>query len=508
MYKEHQVLKRLALAASFTLALGIAFLATTPNADAKKGPAPTPTPSAAPAAAPTASPEPPSVAIPRLQARVKANPNDQDAMLQLANQFLTVGRPDLSVPITQQLIKLGNKSAQVYYIDGAGLESLGQIPQATQDFEQASTIDPTNLGVLSQLTDLYIRTNRLADAERVAKRALAFNKTEPQALENLGSVYASEGHFDDARVQFEAAGVLDPKDPAPIMQIANTYGSQNNIPMALATVDRALKIDPTNVQTLVFKADLYGKQHDDAHVGQAYDDAVVAAPDDATKIAILVRKAGYYVDSKKPSIADGILSDTIAKYPKSAAAHVAYGDFQAQNKNMTKAVGEWQTALGLDKNNAQALLRLGQSSLSANKANDAVGYLKRYTQVSPDAQGFALLGTAYSYVHDYARSRAACASSFQIQRAPETLACVGGADFETKNYKEAGQIFDVLDANAKGFLNQNPQLLYIAAKSYEKTKQNAKALAAYKRLLPMTKKGSKEYKDLSASIAALTTKKK
>jgi Flp pilus assembly protein TadD len=507
MYKEHQVLKRLALAASFTLALGIAFLATTPNADAKK-PAPTPTPSAAPAAAPTASPEPPSVAIPRLQARLKANPNDQDAMLQLANQLLTVGRPDLSVPISQQLLKLGNKSAQVYYIDGAGLEAIGQIGPATADFEQASTIDPTNLGVLSQLTDLYIRTNRLPDAERVAKRALAFNKTEPQALENLGSVYASEGHFDDARVQFEAASVLDPKDPAPVMQIANTYGAQNNIPMALTTVARALAIDPTNVQTLVFKADLYAKQHDDAHVGQAYDDAVVAAPNDDTKVAILVRKAGYYIDSKKNAIAEGILTDTIAKYPKSAAAHDAYGNYQAQNKNMGKAQSEWKAALAIDKDNTAALLALGQSSLAASRGNDAVGYLKHYTQVSPDAQGFALLGTAYSYVHDYAHSRAACSSSFQIQRAPETLACVGGADFETKNYKEAGQIFDVLDLNAKGFLDQNPQLLYIAAKSYEKTKQNAKALAAYKRLLPMTKKGSKEYKDLSASIAALTATKK
>ncbi len=504
--KEHQVLKRLALAASFALALGIAFLATPPTVDAR-GPAATPTPTPTPAALPTASPEPASVAIPRLQARLKANPNDQDAMLQLAYQFLGIGRPDLSVQLTQQLIKLGNKSAQVYAFDGSAFQSLGQTDRALADFEQASTIDPTNLGVLSQLTELYVRANRLSDAERVAKRALTFNKTEPQALENMGLVYASEGHFDDARVQYEAAAVLDPKDVQPIVQIANTYNAQNNIPMALQTVERALKIDPANVQVLVYKADLYGKQHDDAHVGQAFDDAVVAAPTDDQKVAILVRKASYYIDSKKNQIAEAILTDTEAKYPKVAGSHIAYGDFLAQNKQLSRAQTEWQTALGLDKNNPQALLRMGQSSLANNKATDAVGYLKRYTAVSPDAQGFAMLGQAYSYTHDYARSRAACSNSFQIQRAPETLSCVAGADFELKNYKEAGQIFDALDVSAKGFLDANPQMLFIAAKSYQNTKQTAKAMAAYKRLLPMTKKGSKEYKLIAANIAALAKKK-
>jgi tetratricopeptide (TPR) repeat protein len=506
MYKEHLVLKRLALAASFALAMGIAFLATSPTVDAR-GPAATPTPTPTPAALPTPSPEPPSVAIPRLQARLKANPNDQDAMTQLAMQFLGVNRPDLVYPITQQLIKLGNKSAQVYYLDGSAMVQLGQTDRAIADFEQASTIDPTNLGVLSQLTDLYIRTNRLSDAERIARRALTFNKTEPQALENLGAVYGSEGHFDDARVQFEAAAVLDPKDVQPITQIARTYEAQNNIPMALQTVDRALKIDPTNIQTLVYKADLYAKQHDDAHVGQAYDDAIVAAPTDAEKVAIMERKAGYYVDSKKNAIAEGIFTDAIAKYPKVAMAYVSYGDYLAQNKQLSKAQTQWQTALGLDKNNGPALLRMGQAAMASNKASDAIGYLKHYTSISPDAQGFALLGQAYSYVRDYSRSRAACASSFGIQKAAETLACVGGADYELKNYKESAQIFDALMISAKQFLQQNPQLLYIAGKSYEHTKQNVKAVGIYKALLQLTKKGSKEYKDLTASIAMLSKKK-
>lgn len=502
-------MKRLALAASFAFALGFALLAVTAGADARGHAAATPTPSPSPSALPTATPEPPSIAIPRLQNRLKANPNDQDAMLQLAYQFLAVGRPDLAAPLSQQLIKLGNKSAQVYYLDGSAMQELGHIDEAVRDFEQASTIDPTNLGVLSALTELYLKTNRMSDAERVAKRAVTFNKTEPQAISNLGIVYATEGHFDDARAQFEQAFSMDPKDTGPLLQIANTYTTQNNIPMALTTIGRALAIDPTSVQLLVYKADLYAKQHDDAHVAQAYDDAVVAATSDDQKVAILDRKASYYVDSKKNDEAEKIFTSTIAAYPKVAAAHLAYGDYFASQKQVGKAIAEWKTALSLDKDNGPALMRMGQASMATGKHTDAVGYLKHYTQVAPDdAQGFALLGQAYSFVHDYKDSRAACAQSFGMQRNADTLGCVAGADFELKNYKEAAQIFDTLQNAAKGYLEQNPTLLYIAGKSYEHDKQPAKAIAIYKKLLPMMKKGSTAYKNLVASIAMLNRAKK
>jgi hypothetical protein len=104
-------------------------------------------------------------------------------------------------------------------------------------------------------------------------------------------------------------------------------------------------------------------------------------------------------------------------------------------------------------------------------------------------------------VRDYSGARDACGKSFEIQRSPETLGCVAGADFELKNYREAAQIFDVLDKVAKGFLDANPPLLYIAAKSYAGSDQCTKAVAAYKRLLPMMKKGTKDYANVQKAAA-------
>jgi tetratricopeptide (TPR) repeat protein len=496
-------LKRNSLIALIALAFAVAIASTAPSAQAKR-PSGTPSPSPSPSALPTASPEPPAVAIPRLIAKLKANPTDQIAMSQLAAEYIQVNRPDVAIQYTQHLLQLGDKSAQVYYYDGLAQEQMGNGPSALYDLEQASNLDPTNLSVLASLADIYLRANRPSDAERVARRAVTFNKTDAGAVMTLGSVYASEQHFDDARAQFEMALLLNPKDTAPLFQIATTYAQQDNIPLALATVARALALDPRNIQALVFKADLYARQHDDAHTSQAYDDAVVAAPTDDEKVAILVRKAAYFVQEKKQPQGLAIFQQVTQQFPKVPAGFVALGDYYASVREYPQAAAQWQAALAIDPNAGGALLGLGEVAMLNGRLNDSISYLRHYIQISPDAQGYALLGQAYSRMHNYPSARDACTKSFEIQRSPATLGCVAGADYELKNYREAAQIFDAMDRAAHTYLDSDPALLYIAAKSYAGSNQCSKSAATYKRLLasPSIRKGTKEYDEVHKAASA------
>ena len=500
-------MKRFTLLLTMIVAIAAAFAVTQPAqaglfGGSKSAASPSPSPSAS--ALPTASPEPPQVAIPRLQAKLKANPNDQEAMTQLAGQFLTVNRPDLAAQLTQHLLQMGDKTAQVYYLDGYTMDLLGREDVAISDLEQAENLDPSNLGVLEQLTELYLKANRFTDAERIANRSLVLNKGDAASYSMLGSVYASEQKFDDARAQFQIAASKDPKAAEPLFQIAQTYASQDNIPMALQEIAKVIALDPKNVQALIFKADLYARQHVDEQASAAFDDAIVAAPDDTAKVQIVIHKAAYFVGEKKYSVAEGIFLQGIAQYPKVPAIYVAYGDYFAGQKQFDKAKTEWLAALAIDNNNIDALSRLGQVAMAQQKYSDAVGYLKRVTSAQPDPAAFLALGQAYSYLHDYANSKDACSKAFEIQRTPQFLGCIAGADFELKNYKEAAQIFDVLDNNARTFMDQNPQLLFVAGKCYEQTNQRSKALDAYKRLLPRLTKGSKDYTQVQGLIADLS----
>ncbi len=496
-------MKRFLLPMMLLAAMVVVFAGTTSHAVARRTSA-SPTPSPTPAPLPTATPEPPSIAIPRLQARIRANPNDQEAMAELAGQYLTINRPDLTLPLTQHLLRDGDKSAQVYFLDGYAQQALGQIPTAINDLEQASTIDPTNVAVLGNLAQLYLDVNRPSDAERIANRAVTFNKTDAQAYLTLGSVYAAQSHYDDARLQFEQAFTLDKTDTRPLFSIAQTYVAQNNIPMALQTMDRALVVDPKSVEALAFKGDLYARQHDDVHTAEAYDDAAVASPTDEQKVAIYVRKAQYFSSEHKNAQALAIYQDLLAKYPNVALTYVAYGSYLAVTEHQVdQGVAQWRKALSIDPDNEDALRDMGQYDLQHNRVSDAIVYLKHLADVAPSAEGFELLAAAYNNLHQYAAQRDACSHSFAIKRSPDTLGCIAGADFELHNYREAGQIFDVLDSAAHGYLDQDPQLLLVAAKTYANLRQRDKAIGAYERLLPFVRRGTPAYKMVQQALADL-----
>ena len=240
-------MKRFTLVLTLIVAIAAAFAVTQPAqaglfGGGKSAASPSPSPSAS--ALPTASPEPPQVAIPKLQAKLKANPNDQDAMTQLAGQFLGISRPDLSAQLTQHLLQMGDKTAQVYYLDGFAMDELGHDDVAISDLEQAENLDPSNIGVLEQLVELYLKTNRFTDAERIANRSVVLNKGDAASYSMLGSVYAAEQKYDDARAQFAIAASKDPKNPDPLFQIAQTYAAQDNIPIALQQVAKVIALDP------------------------------------------------------------------------------------------------------------------------------------------------------------------------------------------------------------------------------------------------------------------------
>ncbi len=427
-------------------------------------------------------------------------------MADLAGQFIGIGHPEAAVPLTQRLLQLGTKTAQVYYLDGSAQAALGNANAAIADLESASNVEPTNLAVLATLADLYVKAGRTQDAERIANRAVTFNKDDPKAYETLGGVYASEQKWDLARAQMEKAYSLNPKDVSPLMQEAQTWVAQNTIPNALTVIDRALAVDPKNVQVLLARADLYAKQNDVPKSASAFDDAVAAAGNDGEKASVLVQKALMYAAARQGAQAQATFAAAIKQYPLISSLHTAYGQYYLTQHDRNHAEQEFLAALRSDRTDVNALYDMAGIKQSEGRTSDAISYLKRLSQVAPSARTYGLLGQAYVSAHDYAKARDACGKAFQMERSPDPLGCVAGSDYSLKNYKEAAKIFDVLDRDVRPFMDHNAQLLYMMADSYAHTNQKPKAIAAYKRLLKLMKPGTKTYKQIQAQIADLTSK--
>jgi len=471
----------------------------------KRGPAPVASsaPTAGAVAAPSA--EPASIAIPKLQARLKANPNDKDALQQLAAYELDANRPDLAQALTQRLLALpGGKVAQTYYLDGVANEALQRYPQALQDLEAASDRDPTNAQVLLTLTELYLRQNRPTDAERVAKRATTFNSKDPRVFLNYGLVLGEAKRYDDARAQFEKAAALSPTDGTPNVLVARTYLDQRNVAGASAAFDRALAINPDTVEALIGKSRLLAQQRDVKGALALLDRLLGIVTSDDAKTGVLVEQANVYMSVKDTANAETVLKKAIGQYPTQPAGHLAYGDFLAQANRVSDAEAQWQAALGPQKTNRDALIRLGDAYLQTNHADTAQEMYLRLTQLNPqDAAAWAQLGQTYALQRRFDKAASAYKRSFGIARTPQALAGLGASDVQTRNFRESAQIFDALDKDAQSYLKANPQFLFIMGRAYEGAGQKTKAKSAYRRFLAFTKPGSPANASVKKLLAQL-----
>ena len=467
-------------------------------------PAASPSPGAAPSATPT--PETLDHAIPRLEAVLKADPNNKDAMVELATYYMQANRPDLTSQLTQKLLQGGTKNAQVYFLDGISQSATGNTDAGLTSMEQAANLEPTNIDVLKALTEMYMRANRSADAERVAKRALTFNANSKDAAENYGFVLAVEKKYDEARAQFQAAAKLDPKDPHPLVLEAQTYEDGNSLALAMPLLDRALTIDPKNIEALQAKAELASALHDVKTALDTYNLIFVQLTNDGQKASLVDQQALVYAREKQDSEADALFRKAIDSYGNLPGAHLAYGDYLAAKATPDKAgaVREWTAAVGPNRDNPDALARLGQAAAEANDFNKAIEYYKRLTEVAAnDPRAYLMLGQAYMVNKNWEPARDAFKASFNISHSADSLVGLAAADQQSRNFTEAIQIYESLDKNAAPLIKANPSILFAMANAYKSANQMQKAKATYLRFLAFLKPGTQGYTEVQQMIAQI-----
>ncbi|GAC1615361.1 MAG: hypothetical protein NVS4B13_09700 [Candidatus Elarobacter sp.] len=488
-------------AVAYIAAFGLHPVAAAPKAAATAAPTPAPSP--------TPTPEPLDKAIPRLESALKTDPNNKANATELAADYLQINRPDLALALTQKLLQSGTKTAQVYYFDGLAQNGLGHLKEALADLEQAANLEPTNPGVLGTLTDLYLRQNRPQDAERVAKRAVTFNKEDKNALLAYGQVLASEGKYDEARVQLENAAKLDPKDVRPILLQAQTYASQNAIALAAGLYDRAIAIDPTSVDALVGKARIAAAQHNVKDAIASYEQIYKLQTDPNDKVAVIDQEAVVYANEKMDGEADAAYKRAISEFPNILSAHTAYGEYLLSKKDTAGADREFTAGAGPKRDQVDALVRLGQLYAGQSQYPKAIDQFKRVSELAPnDPRSHLLLGATYAANKQFDKAVGEFKASYQLQHTPDALMGLGQADLQTHNYSECAQVYDALDKGAPDISKQNPQILFGLGQCYQGSKQPDKAKAAYQKLLGYVKPGSQGYNEVKSLIDGINRQQK
>ena len=170
-----------------------------------------------------------------------------------------------------------------------------------------------------------LESGNTSDAVLRLEKAVALNPEDDRAHLNLGLSYSAEGKAKEAKKEFEESIALNPDQPEVHYRLGVIYKSEDDLEKALVHVEKAKELNknlhPADIMT-----------------------------------------ANIYREMGKPDKAIPILSDLIKAKPfgiNLADVHVDLGlAYEAQGKN-DLAKEEWEAALKIDQNNAQAKKLLG-----------------------------------------------------------------------------------------------------------------------------------------------------
>ena len=120
--------------------------------------------------------------------------------------------------------KLAPRDPMVWNDAGYGAYLRGDWPKAESDLRKAATLEPTNPAILTNLGLALAAGGKTEEAQAVLERAGG----PAAARMNLGYVLAATGKTDEAKKQFEEASRLDPAQPQArqaLVQLSKTRSS-------------------------------------------------------------------------------------------------------------------------------------------------------------------------------------------------------------------------------------------------------------------------------------------
>jgi tetratricopeptide (TPR) repeat protein len=204
------------------------------------------------------------------------------------------------------------------------------INKSIQHYKEALRLDPTANIVFEELTDLYIQTNRLADAVAQAEEILKQKPDNLDARRMLGRIYTrmipenQPGRVDERYVrraieQFEIVTQKDPKDAESWVMLGRLYQVTNKSPEAEKAFNKALEADPDSEEALAGLAKLYTDLGDSRRAAEKLKAIADKSPNERTLAAL----AQQYEDLQQFKEAAKILKklrDMAPNNPKIAAA--------------------------------------------------------------------------------------------------------------------------------------------------------------------------------------------
>jgi tetratricopeptide (TPR) repeat protein len=277
------------------------------------------------------------------------------------------------------------------YAEMAGAQGSREfLDRAIENYKAAIKADPSAPLLSEELSDLYIQTGRLREAQTDAEDALKKNANDLAARRLLARIFTrqigdaqrnriNEDMLHRAVEQYQKITELDPKDVDSWLMLGRLLKVSQNTVDSEKAFRKALDVDPDN------------------------EDAM-------TNLALVLADRG---DTKG---ATDLLKKAAEKSPTAESLLRLAGAYE-QMRNFNLAADTLERALEMNPPNAgEVKHQLGQDLIFAQRYADALKVYEGLVEAEPtDAQSYLRLSQIHTQLHEYDQAREAAAKARAIE---------------------------------------------------------------------------------------------
>ena len=315
---------------------------------------------------------------------LKANPQDTEGMLFRGEIKIREGHPDQAVTTLQEVLVRDPDNPVAHYHLGMAFMQVGDQARAETEFREALRLTEARGGRMPEaeqsLADLALRKGDWSALDQSAAKIVAAQPENPNgyALQAIAAVNLKQR--DRAEQSIQKAIQVAPQNPIGYIQLGAFRLLENRYADAEKAYQKALELSPGSTDALAGLMKVY--------LAEKNPDMAIASA--RAQIAKVPGNSGFY------DLLGTALFDTKKDYPGAEAA--------------------FQKAIDLDKNNTDAILKLGQVYNAAGSTDRAVTLYQQALNDHPrDVPIYMLLGEFMERRKDWAGAKQVYQKLLEIQ---------------------------------------------------------------------------------------------
>ncbi len=297
---------------------------------------------------------------------LKANPHDVEGLVYKAQVQLRQNDPGGAIDSLQNALRNDPDNAVAHYQMGIALTQQHNEARAETEWREAVRLRPDLTDAQRALSGLELRRGDVDAVLQTAQQIIAAQPYSPDGFILKGIAELARQKYSEAQQDAEQAALRAPNNPAPLVQMGNIQLAQKHYAEAEKFYQQALDKDPSSSEGLSGLMNTYFAQ-------KQFDKAIAAA------------------------------NSQIAKSPNNSNFYDLLGTALFNGKkDLPGADAALRKAIDLDKNNTDALEKLGKVLVQEGASDKALALYQQSIKDNPREVTFYILsGELYESKKDW-----------------------------------------------------------------------------------------------------------